>query len=194
MLRRKTSRQIMKSFSVTRKSRTSACRRSMCSTRKMPHNLSSARKLPGAADVVAADAAAVDAAGVAAGAVAVVAAVGLPGGARPGVIAAGVRRNSWRRKRAVSTALGSSVFAAITSAGCRNLLQCAASHRGSKAWLRSGAPAHPRNRRKQASARRYPSRQRLRRCPRRTRRREAAGVMRPGPSLVHQISAGSFPR
>ena len=103
MLRCKIPLQIIKSFSVTRKSRTSACRRSMCSTRKMPHNLSSAKKSPGAADVAAADAAAVDAAGTAAGAVAVVAAVGLPGGARPGVIAAGVRRNSWRRKRAVSS-------------------------------------------------------------------------------------------
>jgi len=74
----------------------------------MPHNLSSANKSLGAAggaDVAAAGA--VVAAGGAAGAAAAVAAVGLPGGARPGVIAAGVRRNSWRRKRAVSTALGS---------------------------------------------------------------------------------------
>ena len=106
----------MKSFSETRKSRTSACRRFTSSTRRMPHNRSWGRKLPGVTAAAVAGAAG-DAAGAAAAAAA--------GGA-----VAGGRRNSCRRKRAVSTALGSSVFAAITSAGCRNLLQCAASQLG----------------------------------------------------------------
>src|ERR1700752_4414890 len=56
MLRRKTPFQITKSSSVRRKFRTSACRSSMSSTRKMPHNLSSANKSPGAAGVDAAGA------------------------------------------------------------------------------------------------------------------------------------------
>ena len=89
-MRRKTTCQIMKSFSVTRRSRTSACRRSMCSTRKMPHNLSSARKSPTGAD---ADAAAV--AAVVAGAVGEVAAVAAAAAAaaRLGDVAAGARRD-----------------------------------------------------------------------------------------------------
>ena len=61
MLRRKTPFQITRSSSVRRKFRTSACRRSMSSTRKMPHNLSSAKKSPGVAggaDAAAAGAAA----------------------------------------------------------------------------------------------------------------------------------------
>jgi hypothetical protein len=69
----------------------------------MRHNRSSARKLPGAADVVAA-AAVAGAAGGAAGAAAAAAGAA----ACPGAAVAGVRRNSRRRKWAVSTALGSS--------------------------------------------------------------------------------------
>jgi hypothetical protein len=79
---------------VTRKSRTSACRRSMCSTRKMPHNLGSAKKSPGDADVAAAGAVAAGVAGEAVGAA--VAAAGAA--ACPGAAVAGVRQNSWRRK------------------------------------------------------------------------------------------------
>ena len=92
MLRRKTPRQITKSFSVTRKSRTSACRRSMCSTRKMPHNLNSANRSPGAAgdvDAAAAGAVVAGAAGEVAGAVAAAEAV-----AGPGASVAGVRSNN----------------------------------------------------------------------------------------------------
>src|SRR6516225_692609 len=92
MLRRKTPRQITKSFSVTRKSRTTACRRSMCSTRKMPHNLSSANRSPGAAgdaDAAAAGAVVAGAAGEVAGAVAAAEAV-----AGPGASVAGVRSNN----------------------------------------------------------------------------------------------------
>jgi hypothetical protein len=59
---------LMDSSLATRKSRTSACRRSTPSTRKMPHNLSSARKSLSGAAADAADAAGVvvDAAGEAA--------------------------------------------------------------------------------------------------------------------------------
>jgi hypothetical protein len=78
----------MDSSLARRKSRTSVCRRSTSSTRKMPHNRSSARKsLSGAAaDAAAAAAVAVDAAGEAAGAVAVAEAA-----ACPGDVAAGAR-------------------------------------------------------------------------------------------------------
>jgi hypothetical protein len=62
-------------------------RRSMSSTRKMPHNRSSARKLPGAADVVGVAGAAGDAAGAAAAAGAAEAVAG------PGAAVAGVRPN-----------------------------------------------------------------------------------------------------
>ena len=115
----------MKSFSVTRKSRTSACRHSMCSTRKMPHNLSSGRKSPGVADVVAA----VDAAGEAAGAAAAAAAA-----AGLGASAAGVKH----RVRLV-------VFAAMTSAGCRSSQRPRFIAR-QKLGSRIAGRAHPRNR------------------------------------------------
>ena len=60
------------------------------STRKMPHNLESAKKLPGGADAAAADAADAGAAGEVAGAAAAVAAA--PGAAAcPGAAVAGVR-------------------------------------------------------------------------------------------------------
>ena len=68
----------------------------------MPHNLSSGRKSPGVADVVAAVDAAGEAAGAAGAAAAAAAAAGL------GASAAGVKH----RVRLV-------VFAAMTSAGCR---------------------------------------------------------------------------
>jgi hypothetical protein len=67
----------------------------MCSTRKMPHNLSSGRKSPGVADVVAADAAAAGAAGEAAGAAAAAAgAAEAAAGLGAGSSAAGVRPKS----------------------------------------------------------------------------------------------------
>jgi hypothetical protein len=74
----------------------------------MPHNLSWARKslggAAGAADAAdAGGAVAVDAAGDAEAAEAAAGAA-----ARPGAAVAGVRRNSWRRKRVVGTGLGSS--------------------------------------------------------------------------------------
>jgi hypothetical protein len=85
--RRKIPPRIMKSFLARRKSLTSACRRSMCSTRKMPQCLRPARKLPrGVAAAAAAGAAAAGAVGEAAGAVAAAEAA-----AGPGVIAATVR-------------------------------------------------------------------------------------------------------
>jgi|SRR5215831_5579357 len=63
----------------------------MCSTRKIPHDRSSAKKSLGAADVGAAAAAAVDAAGEAAGAAAAAAAAAGPG---PRVFVAGARLQS----------------------------------------------------------------------------------------------------
>jgi hypothetical protein len=89
IFRRKIPPRIIRSFWARRKSLTSACRRSMCSTRKMPQRLRSARKLPGGAAVAAADAAAAGAVGEAAGAVAAAEAA-----ACPGVIAATVRAKS----------------------------------------------------------------------------------------------------
>jgi hypothetical protein len=121
MLRRKTPFQITKSSSVTRKSRTSACRRSTCSTRKTPHHLSSAKKsllaAGGAVAAAAAGAAAAGAAGEGALAVAAVAAAGPPGGAHPGVIAAGVKAKLLPTGRRAGSCLTRSIavlFAAIS--------------------------------------------------------------------------------
>jgi hypothetical protein len=74
---------LLDSSLARRNSRTSACRRSTPSTRKMPHNLSSARKSLSGAAVDAADAAAVavDAAGEAAEAAAAAEAAVGPGAA-----------------------------------------------------------------------------------------------------------------
>src|SRR5262249_50737702 len=93
MLRRKTPLQIKKSSSVTRKSLTSACRPSMCSTRKIPHDLRSVKRSLGAAgaDAAAAGAVAAGVAGEVAGAVAAAEAAAGPG---PRVIVAGARLKS----------------------------------------------------------------------------------------------------
>jgi hypothetical protein len=95
IFRRKIPPRIIRSFSVRRKSRTSACRRSMCSTRKTLQHISSAKKSLGVVDVAAAHVAADVAADVAAEVAGAVAAVAVAeAAAGPGDIAASARAKS----------------------------------------------------------------------------------------------------